>query len=183
VRRGWIDVAEEVVGRLFHDLVENSVLIARPFLEGTHALRFLERRYAVPAAFDGKLHQQPSDLASVVVICASLLHLDEAIDGSLILIDHTPLNVFAPERVSDLGTVGPIKGKNIGLNIGHGVWRCIDVRREWDASIVPFLKSAGEPEVGPLLGALSLRDRVPWFIASKVSWSAEDEPFTRVSLG
>ena len=185
VHRGWTDVAEEVIGRLIYDLIANSARVARHFVNGTEALRVLDQRYSVPAEFDGDLYQQPSDLVSVVIICAALLRLDEAIDHSLILIDHTPINVLAPNKVAEIGSVGPISGKNIGLNIGHGVWRCIDIRREWQASVVPYLTGVGarelDQESAALLSTLTLRDRVPWFVAKRLTWSTENT-FTRVDF-
>lgn len=184
VNRGWTEAAEEVVGRLFHDVIANSARIARHFIGGADALRVLDQRYDLPAEFDGDLYHHPSDLVSVVVISAALFSLDEAVDRSLILIDHTAMNVFAPDRLTDIGAAGPVVGKNIGLNIGHGVWRCADIRREWLASIAPVLGGAerqdADEESAAVQSALALRDRVPWFVAARLDWPASI-PSTRVS--
>lgn len=180
----WIDIAEEVIGRLFCDVVDASAKVAHYGLDGELALRYLQHRYEEVFGFDSDLYARPSDLVSVVVILSALLGLDEAVDRSMILLDHTPLNVLAPNTALELGRNGPISGKNVGLHIGHGVWRCVDVRREWHATVLPLI-SGGAMSDSTLrsaasLGAISMRDRVPWFVLDRITWP-DDPAMSRVS--
>ncbi len=96
VRRGWFDLAEEFVGRMFSDLIDNSARVARHFINGDEVLEVIDDRHKPVFESNNKLYHRPSDLVSVIIVCAALLCLDEAVDKSLILIDHAPLNIFCP---------------------------------------------------------------------------------------
>lgn len=184
--RGWIDLAEEIIGRLYNDAVENFGRVARHFLDGEKTLAVLDERYRQNISLNGNLYHRPSDLLSVILVLASLTNLDEAIDASLIQIDHTPLNVFIPETPLDLGCYGPIRGKNLGFAVGHKVWRCIDMRREWYSEIRPLLQCSqiDEPKLrsAVVLAVLSMRDRVPWFLVADGFRADESAVFTRISI-
>ncbi|PZU90246.1 MAG: hypothetical protein DI527_14705 [Chelatococcus sp.] len=185
-QRGWVDESEEVIGRLYNDLTHASARVARHFLGGQQALRFLDERYELPGSFDDDIHQHPSDLATATLVLASLLKLDETVDRSMILLDHTSLNVLIPDEVSSLGNSGRVPGKNFGLTTGHGVWRCIDIRREWNESVRPLLLGAQivnmETEHAALFSAMTLRDRVPWIVVARAFQPIENEQFTHIEV-
>jgi hypothetical protein len=136
----WIEFAEEVICRLYSDLVENFARVASYFIDGGKALSILEQRYVQVIEPDRDLYQSPSDLATVIIFFGALYNLDEAMDRLMVLIDHMSLNIFIPDYINQLGAKGPIGGQNLGYTIGHGIWRCIDVRREWISTITPCFK-------------------------------------------
>jgi hypothetical protein len=185
LKHRWIDIAEEVVGRLVSDLIANFGRVARAPLDADEAITLLRSRYKQPFEFDGNIYQSPSDLSTVVLLFSAFFDLDEVIDQSLILLDHTALNFFVPDDLAQLGAVGPVAGRNMTFILGHGIWRCIDLRREWAGTLRSLfleqltLKSSG------LLGAvvhasLAFKDRVPWHALAEMR-PLTAEPFCRVS--
>jgi hypothetical protein len=79
----WTEIAEETVGRLYNDLVKNFGRVAHEELSGADILRLMQQRYE---AFPEGVHdcfQSPSDLTTAVIVSASLMLLDEAVDQSL----------------------------------------------------------------------------------------------------
>ncbi|NKL56246.1 caspase family protein [Rhizobium leguminosarum] len=162
---GWTDLHEEVICRLFNDLVANHGLVARRSLDGKEALQCLRRRYNPVRMFDPRLHQQPSDLATVIVSFASLTRLDDIVDERMIFIDHLDLNFFSPAKLVEFGDVGPLEGVNLGCKVGHGIWTCADFRRYWRERLEPSIEpGSSEHNISAALSALSLEDRVPWFL-------------------
>lgn len=185
LKQGWIKPAEEVIGRLFSDLVANFGRVARPALEANDAVRLLRSRYKQPFEFDGTLYQSPFDLATVVLLFGAFFDLDEAIDYDLILLDHTALNFFIPDDVWQLGAVGPLAGRNVSFVLGHGIWRCVDLRREWSGALQPLLLNQHVEDAG-LMGAiahaaLAFRDRVAWHPLAGMH-PLTREPFCRVTV-
>ncbi|WP_161633543.1 caspase family protein [Mesorhizobium erdmanii] len=165
--RGWQDIHEEVICRLFADLVANHGLVAHHDLGGQDALAVLRRRYQPLRNPDRRLFQQPSDLATVIVAFAALTGLDDVVDSQMILVDHLALNFFEPQDVHQLGETGPLEGINRGYAIGNGIWTCADFRREWrDGLGEKFLSPSKENFYATLWSALALEDRVPWFVVA-----------------
>jgi len=166
----WIDIAEEVIGRLYTDLVDNFGRVSRNSLEPEKIIAFLKERYKRGSESGSDLYQSPSDLATVIIFYGSFFGLDEALDYSFLLLDHMPMNIHFPDELSRFGEIGPIPGANLTVVMGQGFWRCIDFRREWTGIIAPKLQAATDAYNSDVLfglanASLSLKDRVPWFSA------------------
>jgi hypothetical protein len=99
---GWTHECEEIIGRLYNDLTDNIGRVAPTEVDGESAYTYLKHKYDCIAELPYGCVQTPSDLASAVLLFASLLRLDEAIDYSLVQLDHLHLNYFLSDERSDL---------------------------------------------------------------------------------
>ncbi|KRP94187.1 hypothetical protein AOQ72_23445 [Bradyrhizobium yuanmingense] len=165
----WAALGEEIAGRLYHDLHRNFARCADYSLSADKQFIVLGERYENSYALTREIYSGPSDLTTVILSFCAILNLDEAIDDTLIEIDHTPVNYFIPTRVEQLGLCRDIEGTNYTLMLGHDFWRCIDLRRILYADIAPKLQQSAsslswEARFCAAAGALALRDRQPWYI-------------------
>lgn len=171
-RLSWIEYSEEIIGRLYHDLENAYGRCGAYSLDAKERLELLSTRYSLPITFNVDLYNFPSDLTSVVLSYAAIEKLDEAIDYSLIQIDHTAINYFIPENVKKIGIVKSMEGTNITLTLGRDFWRCIDLRRILLSDIFPKFDSAfhsltSDEVFCSLASALALKDRIPWHAAAR----------------
>jgi hypothetical protein len=174
-RNRWTEFSEEVSGRLYYDLHKNFARCGAYSLNAEKRFALLAQRYRDSLSITRDLYNLPSDLTTVILSFSALGHLDEAIDFSLIEIDHTSINYFVPDRFTQFGLTGGLEGSNYTLVLGRDFFRCIDLRRTLRGEILPrFYSSAStmswEDNFCSLASALALRDRLPWQIvdASKV---------------
>ena len=166
-RQGWQDWAEEVTGRLFHDLDLKFGRVAGNNLDAHNQVRVLDERYKQIEKPDIDIYDTPSDLVTVIFVYSALLRLDEAIDRCLINLDHTNINFFLPDKIASFGHSDKIVGTNYSLSLGHDFWRCIDLRRILGADIFPMFDEASRPlshsaRVAVLASSLTFHDRLPW---------------------
>ncbi|UPK26238.1 caspase family protein [Bradyrhizobium sp. 195] len=165
----WTNLGEEIAGRLYHDLHENFARCADYSLNAESQFRVIGERYKESYTLTRDVYSAPSDLTTVIVSFCALLNLDEAIDETLIEIDHTPINYFVPTQIEQFGLCGDMEGTNYTLALGHDFWRCIDLRRILHGDIFPKLQSSAsllswEARFCAAAGSLALRDRLPWFV-------------------
>jgi len=103
--------------------------------------------------------------------------LDEAVDFSLIHIDHTNINFFIPDDFDQFGLPESMDGTNYTIALGHQFWRCIDLRRILSGDIFPkfYLGSrlSWEDNFCSLAASLALRDRLPWHFVAQTSLSLD----------
>lgn len=182
----WIDIGEEVVGRLYNDLVKNYGRVCRHDIEAENIVRALRERYSRDVDDFKSIYQSPSDLATLTIMFGALFKLDEALDNALILLDHVAINLHCADDLKEYGAFGAVAGTNFTLVIGEGFWRCIDFRREWAGYFRPLFKEAADAYDAKVLFALanaslSLKDRVPWFLAAIYIHSV-GESFCRVQV-
>jgi hypothetical protein len=171
-RNQWTEFSEEVVGRLYHDLHKNFARCGAYSLNAEKRFALLAQRYRDSLSITRDLYNLPSDLATVILSFSALGYLDEAIDFSLIEIDHTSINYFVPDRFTQFGLTDGIEGSNYTLTLGRDFFRCIDLRRILRSEILPkFYDSAcatsAEENFCSLASALALRDRLPWQIVDR----------------
>lgn len=168
-RNRWTEFSEEIIGRLYHDLHRNFARCGSYFLDAESRFYLLKERYNFSFSTTPDIYNSPSDLTTVILSFAALCFLDEAVDLSLIEIDHTNINYFVPEGFDQFGLKGSMDGTNYTLALGHDFWRCIDLRRILLNDILPkfrIISSAmsWEDQYCSLAGSLALRDRLPWHI-------------------
>jgi hypothetical protein len=168
-RNSWLEFSEQVTGRLYHDLHENFARCGAYSLKAEHRFALLTERYQNPLSITRGLYNFPSDLTSVILSFSALGSLDEAVDLSLIQIDHTSINYFVPDKFDQFGLADGLEGTNFTLTLGRDFFRCIDLRRILRGEILPrFYSSASamswEDNFCSLASALALRDRLPWQI-------------------
>lgn len=169
---GWYELKEEIAGRLYNDIIMTRGRVAAYNLDGERCLQVVLNRYEVfDHHIDRNLYSCPSDLVAVILFFVAASHLDEAVDNSFILLDHTPINFFVPTEIGQCGMSGPMSGANMSYAIGHGIWNCADLRRVWLHDVAPALRSGIAPPdrfelFAIALGSLLQRDRVPWQIAA-----------------
>lgn len=171
-RNQWIEFSEEVVGRLYHDLHKNFARCGAYSLNAEKRFALLTQRYGDSLSITRDLYNMPSDLTTVILSFSALGYLDEAVDFSLIEIDHTSINYFVPDRFTQFGLTGGLEGSNYTLTLGRHFFRCIDLRRILRSEILPkFYYSASatstEENFCSLASALALRDRLPWQIVDR----------------
>ena len=164
----WSAFAEEIVGRLYNDLHRNFGRCADYSLVAEKRFAVLKERYEYPYSLTRGIYSSPSDLSTVILSFCALLNLDEAIDGTLIELDHTPINYFVPESAKGFGLCGELIGANYTLALGHDFWRCVDLRRILRSDMLPKLQASAsrfsrEDQFCALAGSLALRDRQPWY--------------------
>jgi len=118
----WIDEAEEVTGRLYFDFNENMgrVLVNAPL--AADILDYLILRAERPLECQGSFLQSPSELFSVILLGAAMLRLDDAIDDSLIQLDHTHFAFYVPESYGEFWQESMETGRSVVSQLGHAVW-------------------------------------------------------------
>jgi hypothetical protein len=171
-RQRWLEFSEEIVGRLYHDLHKNFARCGAYSLKAENRFALLTELYQNSLTITQDLYNSPSDLTTVILSFSALGLLDEAVDFTLIQIDHTPLNYFVPDNFDRFGLVEGLEGANHTLTLGRDFWRCIDLRRSLYSEILPEFdaaasKLAWEDRFCSLAAALALRDRLPWHIVGR----------------
>jgi caspase domain-containing protein len=175
-RENWSEFSEEVIGRLYHDLHRNFARCGAYSLNAKSQFELLSERYLHSLSVTRDLYNFPSDLTSVILSFAALGSLDEAVDSTLIEIDHTSVNYFVPDTLDRFGLVDALEGANYTQTLGRDFWRCIDLRRILIAEVFPKYRTLAqtmswEDNFCSLASALALRDRLPWHVV-------EGEPAT-----
>jgi hypothetical protein len=168
-RKNWLEFSEEVTGRLYYDLHENFAKCGAYSLDAEKRFALLKERYDLSFSITRDLYSFPSDLTTVILSFCALGSLDEAVDLTLINIDHTSINYFVPDNFDRFGLVEGLEGANYTLTLGRDFWRCIDLRRILHNDILPRFSSAAyklswEENFCSLAAALALRDRLPWHV-------------------
>ena len=190
-RHGWIDEAEEVVGRLYYDFNENygRVLINEP--SATDIVDYLLVKNDRPLNLQASYVQAPSELFSVILMGAAMFDLDVEIDFTLIQIDHAAFSFYIPSSYIEFWREDMETGMTIvfqlghGLTAGHGVWNIQDMRRAWRHDIEPLVKAAhadcDETDlVAAALMSLVLPDRLAWFTVPPLTFRASNSSVCRV---
>jgi hypothetical protein len=136
-RANWNEFIEEIVGRLYHDLHRNFARCGAYSLNAENRFKLLTERYRDTFSLTRDLYNFPSDLTSVILSFAALSSLDEAVDFSLIEVDHTSINFFVADKFDQFGLIGGIEGANYTLTLGRDFWRCVDLRRILRSDILP----------------------------------------------
>jgi len=168
-RKNWLEIRDEVIGRLYHDLHNNFARCGAYSLDGEGQFELLSERYQNSFAITRGLYNFPSDLTTVILSFAALSFLDEFVDFSLIEIDHTNINFFVPDKFERFGLADGLEGANYTLTLGRDFWRCVDLRRILNNDILPeFYSHAAsmpwEDNFCSIASALALRDRLPWHV-------------------
>jgi hypothetical protein len=171
-RKSWFDVSEEVLGRLYYDLHRNFGRCGDYSLIAKDQFALLAERYEYSYSITRDLYKFPSDLVTVILSFTALHSLDEAVDFTLIDIDHTSINYFVPDKLDRFGLADGLDGANYTLTVGRDFWRCVDLRRTLRGDILPKFHSAAEKlsweeNFCAIAGALALRDRLPWHIVDQ----------------
>jgi hypothetical protein len=138
----WVDEAEEVTGRLYRDISDHfgRVLINDP--EPTDVIDYLELRRENPIEKDTPFLQKPSELLSVILLGAAAFELDEAIDESLIELDHQGFAFFVPSSYQSFYQTRIEDGLSIVFQVGQNVWCLKDMRRIWREDVLPHVTQA-----------------------------------------
>jgi len=170
-RKGWTEYSEEVIGRLYHDMHENYARCGAYSLGVEQRLSLLTERYQHSFSITKDLYNFPSDLSTVILSFCALAKLDEAVDRSLINIDHTSINYFIPDSFERFGLNEGLVGANYTITLGRDFWRCIDLRRILQNDILPRLNASSsnlswQDTFCSVASALALRDRLPWHIVN-----------------
>jgi hypothetical protein len=172
-RLSWRDEGEELVGRLYSDFNKHygRVLINAPKVDDV--LNYFLLRLKNPhEASEGYL-QTPTDMFSVILIGAAMFDLDDAIDPTLIQLDHASFAFYVPDSYKDFWQDDIVEGDTFILQLGdelqpgHGVWAVRDMSRIWRHIIQSRVAEAADdvlPELLLAAAACSLLqpDRLPW---------------------
>jgi hypothetical protein len=169
----WVNEAEEVAGRLYQDISDHfgRVLINDP--ESADVIDYLEVRRENPIEKDAPFLQKPSELLSVILLGAAAFELDEAIDESLIELDHQGFAFFVPSSYLSFYQTRMEDGLSIVFQVGQNVWCLRDMRRIWREDVLPHLTQAMPSNDQALQNAAMilsffLPDRLPLLVLSVV---------------
>jgi hypothetical protein len=168
-RRGWVELAEQVIGCYFTGFVQTEGVIARPDLSGEDAFSFTVGLGNGPEHVEHRLRANPTQFASVLLICGTQLDLDNEWDPDLIHLDHHAGYVFVPDSFADFGAKSVEQGQNFGFQIGQDIWTLGDFRAFMQSKIAVALQSATR-DLSPLGASLALvasclqPDRLPLHI-------------------
>jgi hypothetical protein len=187
-RRGWIELAEQVIGCYFSSFIERKGVIARPGLSGEEAFSFIVGLSRGPEYVDHRFRANPTQFASILLIGGTQLQLDDEWDPELSQLDHQAGYVFVPSTYADFAATSIEQGNNFGFQIGQDVWTLSDFRTFLQSKIVVALRSATR-DLSPLGSSLALvasclqPDRLPLHMleivpaaetASHAAWSVGD---------
>lgn len=168
----WADEAEEVAGRLYQDISDHfgRVLINDP--EPTDVIDYLELRRENPIEKDAPFLQKPSELLSVILIGAAAFELDEAIDESLIELDHQGFAFFVPSSYQSFYQTRMEDGLSIVFQVGQNVWSLKDMRRIWREDVLPHVTQAMPSNDRPLQNAAMI---LSFFLPDRLALAALPE--------
>lgn len=172
--RGWIEEGEEIVGRLYFDFNHHHGRVLIEDAPASDVLDYLILRHENPFEAEAEFLQNPSELFSVILVCAALFDLADAIDTSLIQIDHTHFSFYVPSSYEEFWQDCMESGEALIFQLGHalkpgyGVWTIGDMHRVWRHHIEPCVAAASTGCSAPLLHAAAVAsllapDRVAWF--------------------
>jgi hypothetical protein len=173
-RKRWHEISEEVIGRLYNDLHSNFARCGDYSLNAEKQFALLKERYEHSFSTTQGLYSFPSDLTTVVLSFCALAQLDDAIDPTLIEIDHTSINYFVCKTPDRLGLIQDLGGANYTIGLGRDFWRCADLRRILHHDVLPRYQSSvrslsPEDRFCTYAASLALRDRQPWHAIEIVS--------------
>lgn len=172
-RRGWIELAEQVIGCYFTAFVETKGVIARPGLSGEDAFSFIDGLSRDPEHVEHRLRANPTQFAFVLLIGGTQLQLDDDWDPELSHLDYQSGFVFVPSTYADFAATSIEQGHNFGFQIGQDIWTLSDFRTFLQSKIIVALRSATR-ELSPLGSSLALvasclqPDRLPLHVLELV---------------
>ena len=171
---GWVEEAEEVIGRIYNDFNSHFGRVLIHEATASHIVDYLLLKGGNPIESNASYIQNPTELFSVILIGATLFDLDEAIDESLIQLDHTAFSFYVPDCYRDFwqermqgGLVSVLQLGHASM-LGHGVWSIRDMHRIWRHHIAPSVNAArsgcSDTELlAAALMSLVMPDRLAWF--------------------
>lgn len=172
--RGWTDEGEEVVGRLYFDFNQHHGRVMVDDAPASDILDYLILRHENPSEAEADFLQNPSELFSIILVCAALFDLDDGIDTSLIQIDHTHFSFYVPSSYEEFWQECMESGEALIFQLGHalkpgyGVWTIGDMHRVWRHHIEPCVEVAAAGCSPPVLHAAAVAsliapNRIAWF--------------------
>lgn len=165
---GWIELAEEFLGRMFFSIVSSKGVVARLGLTSSQIFRYLTERASGSEQVYPRLIANPSNLTSTLLLLGVQFNLDEAWDPDLSVLDHRSCNYFIPKSYASFGEVRIEAGTNHGVDIGHGIWTLSDLRsflssRQTEV-IDAIVDLTGHQLASAVACSLAMPDRVPLFV-------------------
>ena len=175
-QKEWEEIAEEVIGRLYNDLHLNFARCGDYSLNAEKQFTLLRERYEYSFSATQGLYNFPSDLTTVILSFCALAQLDDAIDPTLIEIDHTSVNYFVCENPNRYGLVEDLDGANYTIGLGRDFWCCTDLKRILHQEILPRCQASvkglsPEDRFCTYAASLALRDRQPWHAIEIMPWN------------
>lgn len=175
---GWVSEAEEIIGRLYLDFNTHygRIIIDNP--SPSEIVDFLLLRQNNPPESEAEFLQNPTELLSVILVGAAMFDLDDAIDASLVQIDHSNFCFYIPSIYEEFCHSTMEDGQSIIFQLGHaltagyGVWNIGDMHRVWRHHIEPVVRSASsvcstDSLLAAAISSLIVPDRIAWFSVPK----------------
>lgn len=161
-RLGLHEEGEQLIGRLFHSLIQCQGKLASFDLPRDRALDYLIARHRKDYSDCLELVARPVDLLTVLFKSASLFSLEPVFDESLWKIDGLAFGAYLPMDYMQYGASFMEHGNNLVWGIGYDVFKVQDFAASWPREkVVPQ-----NPLVASLALAASLLylDRQAWFL-------------------
>lgn len=161
-RLGLHEEGEQLIGRLFHSLIQCRGRLASFNLPHDRALDYLIARHRNDYSDCLELVARPVDLLTVLFKSAGLFSLETVFDESLWKIDGLAFGAYLPADYMQYGASFMEHGNNLVWRIGYDVFKVQDFATSWpQAKVVPQ-----SPLIASLALAASLLylDRQAWFL-------------------
>lgn len=165
---GFRDCAEMYCSSLFKSLCDVRGNIASPSISSRETIAYLFARAFNDFSDSDGLIARPSELAMVLLLCATILDLGDIFDESLIDLDRTSINAFIPASYKHYGRERIDSGRNYTFKIGFDIWTVADLKTYW----IPLPRPAPENvAIGHLsvISSLLYPDRVCWHLLDGLS--------------
>ena len=159
---GMKEEGEQLLGLIFHSLVNCSGHLARWDLSSSKALEYLIARSKNDFSGCAGSIERPIETLTVLLKAAGLFDLEQTLDEALWRIDGTSFSAYVPSDLCQFNAETMSGGHNFVWSIGHDVCRISEFIATWPSSIASPASDAAQALV--LISALTLPDRQPWFL-------------------
>lgn len=166
VAAGERALASDISDRYFAGFVECGGRVLDPGSDASNALLYLvDRAHERTTTMEARI-ANPGNMLAALLLAGTILNKGEEWDRQLHHLDHRPINVYVPDRVSSYSQVRMEGGTNLGIRVGFGVWSLDDFDRWMSETVKPEMelgRICGDAAVlaAVVMATLALPDRVP----------------------
>lgn len=164
IATGRNELAEEILGRHFHSIIQSRLRIARCDLAPALVLDFLLAKAEGRLESIPDLLEQPGEMLTVLLVAAAILKLQDALDPSFWKIDRCSFAAFVPDSYQDFHRKIIESGRNYLWQVGFDVFNVAEFSKSWPEVPQPATRTEAALAV---LSSLLYPDRIPWFALTK----------------
>lgn len=162
------DLRETVSGLLFSTMHDAKGNIGAPSLGGADAFRYIDATIKKDYTGIFDILARPVSLLPALLIVYECMGMRDVADRSMRGFDRVNMNLFTPDSYVGFSADLIEKGVNNIFEIGHTIWSCEDMIREWQKICSTMDKdsalSCPSIWVGAVLASLLRPNRQAWFL-------------------